>query len=190
VTSKPDIGDPAVIRALSHPLRVQILGVLEERVASPAELSRELEEPLPNVSYHVRILADMGLLTLVSETPRRGAIEHHYKATLRPVITDAAWKEVPKLVRRSVVAAVADRLANDLVEAAPGGGLDRTDIHASRTELQLDAKAWKELSVALENVVDKALRLEAASKKRAGRGKQPAELMSGRLGMLLFERPE
>src|SRR3954465_80381 len=59
-----DIGDPRLVKALAHPLRVQILSVLEERTASPSDLAEELGAPLGNVSYHVRTLTDLGLLKL------------------------------------------------------------------------------------------------------------------------------
>ncbi|MEA2125613.1 MAG: hypothetical protein QOI80_2395 [Solirubrobacteraceae bacterium] len=52
--------------------------------ASPKELASQLDEKLGNVSYHVRILARLGLIELVRETPRRGAVEHHYRSTPRP----------------------------------------------------------------------------------------------------------
>lgn len=32
----------------------------------------------------MRILARLGLIELVRETPRRGAVEHHYRAVPRP----------------------------------------------------------------------------------------------------------
>ena len=185
----PDIADPAVIKALSHPLRARILGVLEDREASPVELARELGQPVPNVSYHVRTLAQLGLIKLVRETPRRGAIEHHYEATLRPIVTDEAWKSVPRLVRRSVVAAVINRLGEDLVAAAPAGALDRVDIHASRTELQLDERGWEDLSQALEGVLTKAMKIEADSKRRAQRAGEPDALIGTTLGMLQFQQP-
>ena len=74
-----DINDPRLVKALAHPLRVRILGVLQDRVASPSDLAEELKAPLGNVSYHVRILAQLGLLKLVKKRPRRGAIEHYTK---------------------------------------------------------------------------------------------------------------
>jgi DNA-binding transcriptional ArsR family regulator len=190
VSSRPDIADPAVIKALSHPLRAEILGVLEEREASPVELARELDQPVSNVSYHVRTLAQLGLIKLIRETPRRGAVEHHYEATLRPIITDKTWESLPKLVRRSVIAAIIERLGADMVEAAPAGGLDRPDIHVSRTELQLDDRGWDELTKALEGVVAKALKLEAQAKQRANRSGADGALTSATLGMLLFEQSE
>ena len=66
-----DINDPRLVKALAHPLRVRILGVLQDRVASPSDLAEELNAPLGNVSYHVRILAQLGLLKLVKKRPRR-----------------------------------------------------------------------------------------------------------------------
>src|SRR5436853_259023 len=36
-----DIGDPRLVKALAHPLRVQILTTLEDRVASPSDLAAE-----------------------------------------------------------------------------------------------------------------------------------------------------
>src|SRR4051795_9957618 len=80
---RSDISDPRVIKALTHPLRVQILRTLEERTASPSEIADEIEAPLGNVSYHVRQLHTLGLIRLVRRTPRRGAIEHHYTAIAR-----------------------------------------------------------------------------------------------------------
>ena len=48
--------------ALGHPLRRRILReMLDERTrTSPRELAAELGEPLSNVSYHVRVLAECG----------------------------------------------------------------------------------------------------------------------------------
>src|SRR5712672_141180 len=41
--------DPRVIKALGHPLRQSILLILNERVASPMEIARQLDEPIGNV---------------------------------------------------------------------------------------------------------------------------------------------
>lgn len=75
--------DADVLKALSHPLRRQIMTLVGDGVASPKELAATLGEPIPNVSYHVGILRDLGLIKVVRETPRRGAIERHYAAVKR-----------------------------------------------------------------------------------------------------------
>ena len=41
------------------------------------ELAAEFNEPLGNVSYHVVVLRDLGMIELVDTAARRGAIEHY-----------------------------------------------------------------------------------------------------------------
>ena len=66
--------DQRLIKALAHPLRERILQALNENVASPAQLARALDEPLGNVSYHVKILLECEAIELVRTAPVRGAI--------------------------------------------------------------------------------------------------------------------
>lgn len=69
-----------VHKALSHPLRANILKSLNngKAVISPNEYSKETKEPLTNVSYHFRMLSDLGMVVLADTEPRRGALEHYY----------------------------------------------------------------------------------------------------------------
>ena len=60
-----DIDDPRLVKALAHPLRVRILGLLEHRTLSPKQLAEELGLPVENVSYHVRTLRRLGFIKLV-----------------------------------------------------------------------------------------------------------------------------
>jgi hypothetical protein len=56
--------------------------------ASPHVLADLLREPLNRVSYHIRALRDWEVLELTGTTPRRGALEHHYRVarSARPII--------------------------------------------------------------------------------------------------------
>lgn len=71
-----------VAKALSHPLRARLLTLLVTE-SSPSDLALIVGEPLGNVSYHVRELDRLGCIELVRTTPRRGALEHHYRARVR-----------------------------------------------------------------------------------------------------------
>src|ERR1017187_230688 len=97
-----EIDDPRLVKGLAHPLRIQILRVLENRVASPSEIAEEIGAPLGNVSYHVRFLARVGLIELTSTKPRRGAVEHYYRAAGRVLVSGEAWAQVPQVVRNSL----------------------------------------------------------------------------------------
>ena len=82
-----NIDDPRYVKAMSHPLRVRILAMLDERKASPNQLAGWLGASLGTVAYHVRTLEQLGLIDLVDETRVRGAVEHHYRAKARPNVT-------------------------------------------------------------------------------------------------------
>jgi DNA-binding transcriptional ArsR family regulator len=77
-----DAAAAEVTKALSHPLRIKFLRALTgRRQLSPSEFARESEEPLGNVSYHVKALFEAGVLEIADRIPRRGAVEHRYSFT-------------------------------------------------------------------------------------------------------------
>src|SRR5919108_2400559 len=88
--------DEALLKAISHPLRHRLLGLLDDRIASPNELARELGLPLGRVSYHIRLLADLGAIELVRTEPRRGALEHFYRAVTRGWFSEEDWSRPPR----------------------------------------------------------------------------------------------
>lgn len=71
------------LKALGHEMRRAIMGVFVRKglaaSMSPREVSGVLGEPLSNVSYHVRVLAECGAITLVSTKPVRGSMQHFYR---------------------------------------------------------------------------------------------------------------
>jgi hypothetical protein len=95
-TKKKDDVEQIVAKAFAHPLRVQILIILNERVASPNLLSQELDQSLNLVAYHVRVLEKYDCIELVDTKQRRGATEHFYRATRRQFLSDAEWARMPQ----------------------------------------------------------------------------------------------
>src|ERR1700760_1850195 len=79
---------------VAHPMRCRCLAILADRVASPAEIARQLGLEVSNVGYHVSALAEAGLIEEVGQRPVRGAVEHFYRATLRPISDDAETAEL------------------------------------------------------------------------------------------------
>lgn len=77
------IDDNELLIALRHPLRRQILRAMAAQDSiSPRQISDELRQPLSNVSYHVRVLADCGAVTLVDTAPVRGSMQHFYSTAI------------------------------------------------------------------------------------------------------------
>ncbi len=180
--------DQRLVRAIGHPLRLRLLTIFNERVASPSDLAAELGEPIGNVSYHTRILARLGCVELVKTKQVRGAIEHYYRAVVRPVFSDEDWAELPPSIRKSLAGAVLTEIADDMGAAANEGGFDRDDVHLSRTPLTLDQRGWDELNERLQQVVDDALEIQAESAARLqADGVQDSE--AALLMLMLFEPP-
>jgi DNA-binding transcriptional ArsR family regulator len=183
-----EIDDPRLVKGLAHPLRIHILRVLETRVASPSEIAEEIGAPLGNVSYHVRFLARVGLIELTSTKPRRGAVEHYYRAVGRVSVTDQAWAQVPEVVKSGMISATLDQAGRVIGAAAAGGGFDRSDAVVARREMLLDQQGFTELAAELNGLLERVKEIERQSAERLEGTDDHAEseLDTG-LVMMLFE---
>jgi DNA-binding transcriptional ArsR family regulator len=181
-----DIDDPRYVKALSHPLRVRILALLQERTASPRELAAWLHASLGTVSYHVRTLHDFGLIELVDTTQVRGAVAHHYRARVRPRVSDEAWATATPIVKQAAVGAALQTVDEYARASAAAGGFDRTEAHLSRTGLRLDSKGWAQAAKAAEKLLGELGRIEEAAAKRLAKDPTP-EASDAAMVLLLFE---
>ena len=76
---KKQHGEGATIKALTHPLRVDILIRLAEvGRLSARQYEIETGEELNLVAYHLRVLERYGAVELVDTRQRRGAVEHFW----------------------------------------------------------------------------------------------------------------
>lgn len=182
--------DSNIVKALSHPLRMRILTRLNEGVASPNEMAKEFDESLPLVSYHVRILRELECIELVRTTPRRGAIEHHYRALTRPFLGDADWRQLPPSARKAVSNTVLSKAMGDVRNAVAAGTFDdRPDRHLSYTSLMLDEQGFKELGQRLDEVLNWAIEEQARAAGRLQDGESGGPEVRGRLTLLAYSAP-
>ncbi|MFD4990190.1 ArsR/SmtB family transcription factor [Streptomyces sp. NPDC058372] len=74
-----DIGrDPAALKALTHPLRIKLLGLLRtDGPATASELAASTGETSASTSYHLRVLARHGFVT---EADHRDARERRWRS--------------------------------------------------------------------------------------------------------------
>ena len=115
----------AYLKALSHPLRLQILREMNRGVTSPKEIANKLAESLGVVSYHVRVLAEAGVVELARTTARRGAIQHHYKLRDNASVSGSVSLSAERADRLAgELRKVVDRARRDAAKEANGGGGD------------------------------------------------------------------
>src|SRR6187402_3697396 len=74
---------PSQVKAIGHPLRTTILGLLHERAATVTELAGALERPKSTVAHHVKVLADAGLVRVVRTRRVRAIDERFYGRAAR-----------------------------------------------------------------------------------------------------------
>lgn len=181
--------EPRLIKALGHPLRQRILIALNHGVASPSELSKQMGEPLGNVSYHVKILAECEAIELVKTAPVRGAVEHFYRAAIRPYFDDDHWAELPASMRDALFDDSLQSIWTHVVEAAKGGGLDGLKDHISWTTLELDEEAYEEMADQLRITLERAMELQAETiNRRAQNSAEEDELHRTELAIMHFHR--
>lgn len=67
------------LRAVAHPVRLQMLSLLTGTPMSAAEVARELDLTHANASYHLRVLLDAGELVEAGEERIRGGVAKRYR---------------------------------------------------------------------------------------------------------------
>jgi DNA-binding transcriptional ArsR family regulator len=160
--------DPRLMKALSHPLRQRILQALNQRVASPAELSQELGESLGNVSYHVKILAELEAIELVRTAPVRGALEHFYRPLVRAQFDDTHWAQLPASIRRELFGQTLQQIWDHLVDSAEEEKLDGDGESVVWLDLELDDQGVTELNAAVSDALDRAMEIQSDAVARLG----------------------
>ncbi|HEV7482524.1 MAG TPA: winged helix-turn-helix domain-containing protein [Solirubrobacterales bacterium] len=188
-TKKKEGVEQIVAKAFAHPLRVQILIILNERVASPNLLSQELEQSLNLVAYHVRVLEKYDCIELVDTKQRRGATEHFYRATRRQFLSNSEMARLPESLRPGLAGAMLKSVFDDIEEASESGTLDELpDLHLSRTPMVVDKQGWSEVSDLLDKTLDRVLEIQAESSERIASEGEDGIL--SKVHMLHFKSPD
>jgi len=188
-TKQKDDVEQIVAKAFAHPLRVQILIILNERVASPNLLAQELDQSLNLVAYHVRVLEKYDCIELVDTKQRRGATEHFYRATRRQFLTDSEWARMPESLRPGLSGAMLKSFFDDIDEAVVSGTFDELeDRHLSRTPMVVDKQGWGDVASLLSETLDRVLEIQAESGKRLAESKEDG--MLSKVQILHFKSPQ
>ena len=154
---------------------------------APNQLARELDLPLGRVSYHIRLLSDLGAIELVRTEPRRGALEHFYRAVTTVWFSEADWQKLPRSARRGILG---QNLQQIFTERHRGRRRRRlrppVQRRPARAARARRGRAWTSSPGCCATSLDRAreINLRAAERReRQRRDRRPTEL-----AILLFER--
>ena len=133
------------LRAVAHPVRLQILSLLTGTELSAAEVARELGITHANASYHLRTLLDAGELVIASEEKIRGGVAKRYR---HPWERGAARQEPGRLSsvedRAFYVRAMAEEMVRRAHLSAAG-----TRSHFTDAELWVSPEDYAEVEAAI-----------------------------------------
>lgn len=139
------VTDPAVLRALSHPLRQRILGELEvAEHARAADLAEALNEPANSISFHLRVLAKAGIIEEAPELARDRR-DRVWKETVDSFTIDADIPGVDRYLQPYL-----DWLQRMLVRASRSTGKDGL---ASLRQARLTEDEVRELEAEVNAVI-------------------------------------
>ncbi len=179
--------DQRLIKALAHPLRVEILAILNDRMASPNELSKELEEGLSQVSYHVKVLKDFECIEMVKTEPRRGAVEHYYRASSKVFIPVWMMKLIPKSAQREMFGDVLADIEQDVGASLETGTFDkRPDWVVGRDPRILDGKGREDAEEAAAEFFERYEEIEGEAANRRAKGEGDGESIPTTAVVLVF----
>ena len=161
--------DQRLVRALSNPLRVEILRVLHGRVLSPNRLAPELDESLSLVSYHVRVLAEVEAIRLVKTEPRRGSTEHFYTTEPRCLIGHQDWRRVPPAARPGVTNEAVRTFFDRVGAAIDAETIDtREDTTLNWMPITVDQQGWLEAAELFRRTAQLLMDIHKRSSERLG----------------------
>jgi len=184
----PALVDPRFINSLAHVLRQHILLATVQGEVSPLEMSKAFGEELSQVSYHVQVLKEDGLIEEVRTEPRRGAVEHYYRATEKTLVPAKIWRRLKKGLRAVIGAGQANDLFNDLAKALKAGKLQGDHDLITRTPLILDAEGKHNMAAIAKRASREAESEQRATAKRMARANgNGGEVVAYTFALLAFE---
>jgi DNA-binding transcriptional ArsR family regulator len=182
----PRIADisPATLKALGHPLRIQMLGVLRERPFTTSELADRLGVEARQITYHARKLEQ---LALVRQLPRTGRnSDRLYQLVALPRFSDQSWEDTPTVAKRVLAAAMVNQMHATALAAIPHGGFDRGNMHATRTSASVDEETWVALAKLMAETLARAEALCERGEEKVAAGASPVDAT---VQMFLFTTP-
>lgn len=84
------LDEPAAAAAAMDPLRSRLLALVAEEPASAASLAQAVDVPRQKVTYHLKVLADHGLVVEVEQRRHGGLTERLYAASATAYVLSPA----------------------------------------------------------------------------------------------------
>lgn len=179
--------EEVVTYAWGHRTRVLILIVLNEGVYTPGQVAAIIDEPVKNVSNHIRELVDAGSIELAKTEPKRNTTLHYYRAIQMPFYSDEDMERMTPEQRNMIYGLVIQSMVAEMMAALWKGKLHsdpRTWV--SWRWFNVDAQGRVEIADEQQRSWDRMWEIEGeAVNRRAESGEDATSILVAQAG---FER--
>lgn len=162
--------------AWGHRTRVLILILLNEGVYTPAQLAEIIDEPVNNVSNHIKELVEAGSIELAKTEPRRNTTQHYYRAMQMPFYSDEDIEAMTPRQRNITYGLVIQSMVAEMMAALWKGkmsGDPRTWV--SWRWFNVDAQGRVEIADELARSWDRMWEIECDATNRRAETKEEAK---------------
>ncbi|HEX8689716.1 MAG TPA: winged helix-turn-helix domain-containing protein [Solirubrobacterales bacterium] len=181
--------DEQLALVISSEITIKVLVALVERSASPKQVATALGLKVPTVSHHVKKLERMGLIELVEEKEVRGAVQHIYRAVIRPIVSDEEWEKLGIEERQRFSIWIVQMILVDAARSFEARLFDaRADNHLSRTPMVVDEQGAGEVAEIQNQALSDIIEVAATSADRMVSSGEPG--IDFIAAMMCFELPE
>jgi hypothetical protein len=175
----------------AHPLRANLLAMLNEEPGSPDDLRKRLEEKgeiesLNLIAYHVSVLDRYGAIQLVDTEARRGATKHIYAANRRMLIDGDDWLRLSGEAQVGVCANAIGEAVERAQAALEHGTMPKDDPVIVNLNLDLDDPAWQLVRERLRHAWDD---IENAAPDAIDRTPDPTKRFPVTVSLLAYKSP-
>ncbi len=193
--------DVALSQPISHPLRVRVLEVANERDISPSDFisqgfvppdiaeGRDFQNILSMVAYHFRGLLAAGAIEIVDLGQVRGATEHFYRGKAVAYFTDEQWAALPVERRVEISRVMYQGMVARIESAMLAGTFEkRSDRVLYWDPLFLDEQGWTEFHDIMAACIARVADVKVSSRNRLKESDE--EPIPATFGMVGFESPQ
>lgn len=126
-----------------------------------------LDVPLATASHHVKELLEADMIELVKTEPRRGAVEHYYRAKQAPEVDAMAWKKLPESARRGIAGVAMQTVVADGLASLRHGRLEADDnMYIAWMRLDLSEEGEAEVTALQAEILERYKEIKERDKVR------------------------
>jgi DNA-binding transcriptional ArsR family regulator len=175
--------EEVVAYAVGHRIRVHILIVLNEGTFTPGQIAEIIDEPLNNVSNHIRELADAGSIELAKTEQVRNTILHFYRAVEMPFYSDEEIAAMTPQQRQVSAGLVVQSMIAEVMAALGGGKLADPRVWLAWNWFNVDEQGRRDIAAEQKRSWERVQEIEVEStNRRAESGEDATSIIVTQLG--------